>query len=316
MFHPIRMQIKLSAPPERVFTALTDARALETWFCEHAEVTPQHYAFWGRFTVEAPDQQTGQHPLISRVEGRELVYDWRLKGAATRVTIKLLAQDAGTILTVRQIASEVSEGHFYHLEDFWFLALENLRRYLDGKSSEARVDYTNPMKGDIRHETLTDASPERVFELLTRPEEVERWIATRSTIVPEKGGAWEIGWGDAPMGIKIVELEPNAKLSLTMPEDPEHGNKNREGTTITWTLEASGGKTRITFVHSGFDADEDVRGIYTGWRSYLNWLRSAAEYGAAWQPPIVALSPESIAYPGSIHRAQHELVDEVKAPVA
>jgi uncharacterized protein YndB with AHSA1/START domain len=313
MFNPVRMQLKLSAPPERVFQALTDARALEAWFCEHAEVTKEHYAFWGRFTPEAPDREAGQHPIVSRLEGRELVYDWRLREASTKVTMKLLPQDGGTILTVRQIAEGVTGEKFYHLEDFWFLALENLRRYLDGKPSDARVDYTHPMRGDIHHETLIDASPERVFEVLLRPEELERWIATRATVEPKIGGTYDIGWGDSSAGVKIVDLVDNEKLSIALPEDPTYGNKNRKETIITWTLEGSEGKTRLTFVHSGFDADEDVSGLYTGWRSFLNWVRSVAEYGQAWQPPIVVLAPDSVAYPRSIHEAQPELVAELKA---
>lgn len=316
MFNPVRMQLKLSAPPERVFEALTNAHALETWFCEHAEVTTQHYTFWGRFTPEAPDQEMGQHPVKTRIEGHELAYEWQLKDAMTQVIVKLLPHEGGTMLTLRQHASEVGDTVHYHLEDFWFLALENLRRYLDGKSSETRVDFTDPMKGTIRHELLTDASPERIFEVLLRPDELERWIATHATVVPEKGGIWDIGWGDKPMGTKIVDVVPGVKLVVEWPEDPTYGSTTRTSTTVSWTLEASGGKTRLTFVHSGFDADEDVSGIFTGWYSFLNWVRSAAEYGAAWHPPVVVLPPNALAYPRVMHTAQSELVEELKATVA
>lgn len=312
MFNPVRIQLKLATPPDRVFQALTNTEALTAWFCEKAEITEQHYAFWGRFTPEAPDQAAGQHPLVTRTPGRELVYEWRLKGALTRVTIKLLAREGGTLLTLRQTATEVTGS--YHLEDFWLLVLENLRRYLDGKPCEARVDFTDPMKGDIRHETLIDASPQRVFDVLLKPEELERWIATEATIEPKKGGTFEFGWG-GPMGIKILDLVPNEKLTLGWPEDPAHGSGKRTQTVLSWTLEGSGGKTRLTFTHSGFDADEDVSGLMVGWRSFLNWVRSVAEYGADWQPPVVVLSPESIAYPASIHRAQSELDEELKASI-
>lgn len=313
MFNPVRMQIHIASTPDNVFHALTDARALETWFCEHAEITPQNYAFWGCYTPEAPDRTAGQHPIVTQTAGRELVYDWRLKGAVSRVTIKLLPRDGGTVLTVRQIASESDEDKWYHLEDFWFLVLENLRRYLDGKPADARIDYTTPMKGDIRHETLVDASAERVFEVLTNPEQVERWIATQATIEPEIGGKYDLGWGTSTEGVKILELVPGEKLSITMPEDPQYGNKNRTHTTLTWTLEGSGGKTRLTFTHSGFDTDEDVSGIYAGWRTFLNNVRSIAEYGATWRPLLVPLLPDSVAYSAAIFAAQHEIVEELKA---
>lgn len=313
MFHEVRLQIKLSHPPERVFAALTDARTLEAWFCEHAEISAEQYAFWGRFTPEAPDRDSGAHPLVTQASPRELVYDWRLKGAATRVTVKLLPRETGTLLTVRQTAADETEvTGSYHLEDFWFLVLENLRRYLDGKPCDARVDYTQPMTGDIHHETEVDAPPERVFEVLLRPDELERWIATHATVEREIGGMYSFGWWDGDTGMKIVDLVENEKLSLSNPEDPQYGNANRSETVITWTLEGSGGKTRLTFTHSGFDADEDVSGLYTGWRSFVNWVRSLAEYGADWQPPIAALAPDAVAYPASIFHAQGEIADELK----
>ena len=37
-FTRIRMQITLSAEPERVFKALTDSNALRAWFSEFAEI--------------------------------------------------------------------------------------------------------------------------------------------------------------------------------------------------------------------------------------------------------------------------------------
>jgi uncharacterized protein YndB with AHSA1/START domain len=313
MFNPVRMQIRLAQAPEKVYQAITDPRALEQWFSEHAEVTPQQYDFWGKYTPEAPDRAEGKHPLVSQTADRELVYDWRLKHAVSRATIKLLPRDGGTILTVRQIASESAEDKWYHLEDFWFLVLENLRRYLDGKPSEARVDYTNPMQGDIQHSTLVDAPPEKVFDALMRPEQVERWIATKATIEPVVGGKYDIGWGDSSAGVKIVELVPNEKLSITMPEHPEYGKPGRSHTTMTWTLEGSGGKTRLTFTHSGFDSDEDVSGVYVGWRSFLNNLRSVVEYGDAWEPMLVPVAPEAFGYSGAIIARQNELVDELKA---
>jgi uncharacterized protein YndB with AHSA1/START domain len=35
--HTLRFDLALAAPPARVFAALTEARHLERWFCDHAE---------------------------------------------------------------------------------------------------------------------------------------------------------------------------------------------------------------------------------------------------------------------------------------
>jgi len=102
-----------------------------------------------------------------------------------------------------------------------------------------------------------------------------------------------------------------------LPENPEYGNPKRTHTTLSWTLEASGGKTRLTFTHSGFDADEDVSGMYTGWRTFLNTflnnLRSVVEYGPAWQPMLVPLAPDAVGYSAAIIAGQHHVVDELRA---
>jgi uncharacterized protein YndB with AHSA1/START domain len=304
------MQVKIQAEAARVFQAITTTTALETWFCEHADVnlSVQQYDFWGRFTPDAPDKAHGKHPIVDITDNRLLTYDWHVKSIDTRVTLKLLGRDGHTILTLRQTNTQSGSHQNAGLEDFWFLSLENLRRYLDGKPSEARVDFTHPMKGDIQHSTEIDASPARVFEVLLRPDELERWIATKATVDPQVGGDFDWGWGMPPA--KIIELEPDKKLAVSADEGtPE----NPKTTVMTWTLEENAGKTRLTFVHSGFADDEDTSGIHAGWRNFMNWVRSIAEYGAAWQPPLVITPPDAIAYPRSILEAQDQILDDLKA---
>ena len=54
-----------------------------------------------------------------------------------------------------------------------------------------------------------------------------------------------------------------------------------------------------------------MSGLYTGWRNFVNWVRSVAEYGAAWQPPIAVLSP-GIGYPASMYSAQDQIAEELR----
>ncbi|MGB1285349.1 MAG: SRPBCC family protein, partial [Aggregatilineales bacterium] len=285
---PLRIQMRLSASPKRVFEALTDNAALKTWFAEDADIQPDKgdYRFGGRFTPNTQQPDSYSHKIITFEPGQALAYQWQLDDVLTTVQFKLAPQQNAeeTILTL--IHDEATHGshqrHGYAMEDFWFLSLENLRRYLDGRDCSVRVDFTNRMHGDVQCSTTIDAPAAEVFNVLLTPERLNQWIATSATVIPEKDGKFDLGWGEDVTAMQIAELETDKKLSLSWMEDidPETLLETR----TTWTLAENNGKTHITFVHSGFDDDEDNRGIYAGWHNFLNWLRSAVEYGETWTP--------------------------------
>ncbi len=302
---PLRVQIKLRTTPSQIYTALTDTAALETWFAEHAEVDLEagRYDFWGRYTPENPDRESGRHRIQTQQANKRLQFMWHWHGQATIITYSLHPREDHTILAI-----EHERGHHgshtigdYTMEDFWFLSLENLRRYLDGKPSDARVDFSQPMVGDIEHTIEIDAPASRVFEVLIKPAELERWIARRSTVEPRVDGTYDLGW-ESMGAMKIVDLEPDHKLAYTMVEMDESES------IVTWTLAESGGKTRLTIVHSGFGLDEPNGGQNAGWRNFQGWVRSIAEYGADWEPAIVPIPPQVTSYPRVMEGLQAELI--------
>jgi uncharacterized protein YndB with AHSA1/START domain len=303
MTPPLRVQIKLAATPPQVFAALTDSTALMTWFAEHAAVGLEagQYDFWGRFTPENPDRAAGRHPIITWTAEAQVQYRWLWRGEDTLVDLRLHPRDGYTILAVEHAGGYPGKHQLaaYTLEDFWLYSLENLRRYLDGKPCDIRVDFSRPLTGDVTETVDIDASAARVFEVLTDPAEVERWMATRADINLETG-KYDLGWGMP--GMHLVDVVSNEKVAITFPEG--------DGRTmiVTWTLAEAGGKTRLTLIHSGFADDEDTGGVQAGWRNFIGWVRSIAEYGAAWEPALVALPPEAVAYPRVMHDLQHELV--------
>lgn len=302
----LHLQVVLPAGPEVVYRALTDSRALATWFAEHAQVSlpEQRYDFWGRFTPEAPDREQGRHPLLSAEPDRELRYTWRVMNHDSQVEARLAPRGAETVLIIRQGGAEPSaEGGVYAWEDFWFLALENLRRHVDGRDHAiVRCDFSASMRGDIEHSLEIEGSAAAVFEKLIKPEELNRWIASHATVEPVVGGRFDVGWGGG-LTIKIVDLVPNERLAILWEE--------ATGTIVTWTLEESGGRTRLTLVHSGFAPDADNSGIYPGWLNFMSWVKSMVEYGPAWVAPIKRMLDTSFRfYPATIGDRQHELIAE------
>ncbi len=303
----LRIQIKIHASPEATYTALTTPSAMTTWLAESADVDLDagRFLFWGKYTPANPSQDSAHMSLVDHQENRLLKFKWMVGDNPTTVMLKLRAYDDDTtVLTmIQERGSQLHhQEHQYTLEDYWFLHLENLRRYLDGKPSEARVDFSQPMNGNIRHILDSDATPEQVYDVLTNPKLIERWIASEAKVDLKKGGDYDLGW--EVDGIKVVDFDENKEFSISWSEGDDD-----DLTTVTWKLAASAGKTRITFTHSGFDDDHRNDGIWAGWMNFLNWIRSVAEYGMTWQPPAIPLkdNPYANIYPKSMHEVQAEL---------
>jgi len=280
-----QIQIALPAKPKRLFEALTSE--LTQWFAEDADVSipEKRYDFWGRFTPEAPNREEGRHPLLDVDINRRLKYGWRILQLDTTVSMTLERRDDGALVVIVQ--DGVPRSHdisSYTFEDFWFLSLENLRRHADGKPP-VRCDFSKPMQGDIHHTIEIEGTPEAVFETLIKPEQLERWIASKATVEPIIGGRYDFGWnGVGPE--KILELVPNVKLAYSWPEDSEE-------TVVTWTLEGSGGKTRLTLVQSGFAPTKPTGGLNAGWLNFASWIKSMVEYGPGWKPAYIPLSEQA-----------------------
>ncbi|HYO50643.1 MAG TPA: SRPBCC domain-containing protein [Chloroflexia bacterium] len=283
----LHIQLDIAATKSAIFRALTDSAELTSWFAEHADVSipDKRYDFWGRFTPETPGREQGGHPLLDVEPDSRLRYGWNVRGADTVVEFNLEERAGGTLVVMRQENVRTVEGvGEATLEDFWFLSLENLRRHVDGNREKVRCDYsTLPRTGDIRHQVMVDGPPEQVFDALIKPEQLERWIASKATVEPHAGGRYEFGWGEGIGAAKILEIVPNEKLAYSWQEDA--------GTemVVTWTLEGSGGKTRLTLVHSGFAPDKETGGIQEGWLNFISWVKSIVEYGPGWQTPVKLL---------------------------
>lgn len=304
MGNTLHIQLEIAATKRDIFRALTDANQLTSWFAEHADVSipDKRYDFWGRFTPETPGREQGKHSLLDVEPDSRLRYGWQVRGVDTVVEFSLEDRAGGTLVIMRQENVRTVEGvGEVTLEDFWFLSLENLRRHVDGNREKVRCDFsTLPQTGDIRHQVLIDGPPDEVFDALIRPEQLERWIASKATVEPHAGGRYEFGWGDGIGAAKILEIAPNAKLAYSWSEQTEM--------IVTWTLEGSGGKTRLTLVHSGFAPDKETGGIQEGWLNFISWVKSVVEYGPGWQTPVKLLEEGTAPYyPASIGERQAEI---------
>jgi uncharacterized protein YndB with AHSA1/START domain len=273
MTEPMTLQAHVAAPIKEVHHALTDAQALRTWLAEHAEVElPHRYEFWGRYTPEGE----APHQRLLHVDDHTLRFSWLLDGEETTTEIRLTEESAdSTILTLSQTHFDFQDaltGASIRgvLQTFWSLSIANLVDHLEGRELTLRCDFTSPQ---LQGEVLIDAAPEAVYDSLTDSEKASAWFGFPIGIEPYVGGRFAMGGFDAGFAAKIVDLDPGRKMSI------DWGGNG----VSSWELAGSGGKTRLTFVQSGFDTQRPPYAAWLGWVSGLAELRRFHEQ-PDWRP--------------------------------
>ncbi|HEY2304964.1 MAG TPA: SRPBCC family protein [Streptosporangiaceae bacterium] len=263
----LRLQAVMPAPPEAVYAALTDAAALRVWLAEHAEVAlPDRYEFWGRYTPDGAEP----HQRLLHADEHTLRFAWTVDGVESTVSFDLAEDENGTLLTLSQSDlpsfDEVladTAGARGALQTFWSLAIANLADYLSGRELTPKCDFTS---AELHSSVVIDAAPQAVFDSLTQPEQFLKWFGANVAIEPYVGGRFAMGGFELdPGGAKFVEFEPGRKATLLF----------ADGITQSWELADSDGKTRLTFMQSGFDPDNPP---YPGWIGWLGGVAALRRY--------------------------------------
>jgi uncharacterized protein YndB with AHSA1/START domain len=260
----IEARVTIAAEAERVFRAITDPAELERWLGDAATAARGH-------AVLEPER---------RVE-----FHWELGGRETVAAIEVRpAEGATEVLVEHRGVTERQDGDA-SVRDFWVLALENLRGHVEHGDIAARPGFISS-RGDVRLEVGANAPAERVFEALTQPTELDRWIGDGAAVEPRVGGRYDFGWDHGP--IKILDLEPGRRLSYSWSYPDEAGRTLADETVVEWTLEESGGRTRIVLVHSGFAPDGQTDDYHLGWLAFLALLKNLVEGGPSWTAATAA----------------------------
>lgn len=259
----LRLRAVVPAPPKTVYEALTDPAALRVWLAEHAEVAlPGTYEFWGRYTPDGAEP----HQRVLHVDESTLRFAWTVDGVETTVEFELAEDEDGTLVTLSQTDLPSFDdvladraGARGALQTFWTLAIVNLADYLAGRALTPMCDFTS---ADLRAEVVIDAAPEAVFDSMTQAEQFRQWSGAHVDIEPRAGGRFAMGGFELdPGGATFVEFEPGRAATLRF----------ADGLTSRWELDGSDGRTRLTFVQSGFDPTNPP---YPGW---AGWLAGVAE---------------------------------------
>jgi len=263
MTEPLILQVRAKAGLDDVRQALTDPKALNSWLGEHSKVDlPETFEFWGRYIPEGD----APHQRVLGYDGNTLTLAWTLGGEETTTEITLIPEDDRTTVI------KLSQSHFDFadaisganirgvLQTFWSLALANLVDHLEGRELTTRPDFTS---ADFRGEAVIDAPAAQVYASLTDSAKASAWFGYPVDIDARLGGRFAMGGFDAGPGVEIIDLVEGQKMSI------DWGPAGIS----TWELAESGGKTRLTFVMSGFDESNPPYGAWLGWLSGVAALR-------------------------------------------
>ena len=263
----LRLRAVVPAPPNIVYEALTDPAALRVWLAEHADVDlPGKYEFWGRYTPDGAEP----HQRVLHVDERTIRFAWTVDGVETTAQFELAEDEDGTLVTLSQsdlpsfqdvLADKA--GARGALQTFWSLAIANLADYLAGRELTPKCDFTS---AELHASVVIDAAPDKVFDSMIQPEQFRKWFGANVDIEPYVGGRFAMGGFELdPGGAMFVEFEPGRKATLRFADNE----------TTSWELEGSDGKTRLTFVHSGFDPANPP---YPGWAGWLSGIAGLRRY--------------------------------------
>ena len=279
MSDELALRARIAASPRTVYRALTDADALRAWLAENADVAlgEGRFEFWGRHT---PQGERGRQRLLDAQPDTALSFAWTLDDTESTVHVGLEPDGDGTALTLRQDGLPTLDelmnprgrrDGLHSMHTFWGLSLANLAEHAEGRAPAPKADFSRERPAAIRAELTIGAPPERVFQSLVDPAQIERWFGWAGEVEPRVGGRMVLG-----VEGRISEFEPGKLLV--------YGDD--EGAVVRWELADSGGQTHLTFVQSGYSSAEldSAAQHEAGWLAGIAELRRMHELGRAWQP--------------------------------
>lgn len=142
----------------------------------------------------------------------------------------------------------------------------------------------------IEREIYVDASPEVVYEVVSKPEHIVGWWTDDAVFEEAPGGSGFVAFGDIAAGgmrveLTVAEAIPPRLFAFRWTHQPGEvaavGNSNL----VTFKLEAEGSGTRVKFTELGFvergwdlsKARQTYADHSSGWDQFLPRLSEYAE---------------------------------------
>ena len=121
------------------------------------------------------------------------------------------------------------------------------------------------------------APPDRVYQAISTPEELDRWWTKRSAGKPVEGAQYELWFGpEYDWRAQVTRCVANHEFEVQM----TLADADWLGTRVGFHLESKPGSTWVRFCHTGWpSANEHYRISCHCWAMYLRILRRYLEHG-------------------------------------
>lgn len=131
--------------------------------------------------------------------------------------------------------------------------------------------------------TYIVATPEKVFEAITKPEVARRYWGHENVSDWQPGSEWQhIRANDGrtvELVGKVVEVSPPSRLVMTW-ASPAQAADPASHSRVTFEIEAYEGMVRLTVRHDELEAGSGMaKGVSKGWPAVLSSLKSFLETG-------------------------------------
>jgi uncharacterized protein YndB with AHSA1/START domain len=195
------------------------------------------------------------------------------------ITWTVSEQDYGTKVRMESLLPGNGDEHSHFLNaDFVELSLYNLRSYIETGAPACLPEFTGNSES-LAVEASLPATANAVFAALTKPEQMDRWVATSAYVDPKVGGTYTYGWTEEVDGrktaagpTKILEIESGRLLV--------HGwfwPGESAPTKVSWEIKGEGATSNLVLTHSGFSPSDKIEGYVQGWAAFLSKLKSLLE---------------------------------------
>lgn len=144
--------------------------------------------------------------------------------------------------------------------------------------------------GTIERELHIAASPEVVFEVISRPEHIRDWWSAETGIEPASGSTSELTWRDEASGrvdtvpITVIDVRPHDLFSFRWTHAPGETPTPSNSLLVTFELTPTADGTVLRLTESGFrergweiaQLEEAYQDHVSGWDFYLPRIAEVA----------------------------------------